>query len=214
MEGAVPRRACRIGRRKEAWLALQRRDWIEAAFARLGASSVDAVRVEALARDLATTKGSFYWHFKDRSDLLAAVLEEWEAETDSIAITVQQESTPSGRLERFLALVTSPARDPGRAATETAVFAWAQRDAKVARRVAAVEAKRIDNAARLLREAGFPKGEAMWWAETGYTLFVGMMNRSVRDSTFARRSHADTLARVVAAAQCVIARGPAVPRRR
>jgi AcrR family transcriptional regulator len=57
---------------------LQRADWIRAAFARLAQDGIDAVRVEALARDLHVSKGSFYWHFHDRGELAGAMLEQWE----------------------------------------------------------------------------------------------------------------------------------------
>lgn len=41
---------------------------------------VDALAVEALARRLGVTKGSFYWHFKNREALLQAALNRWEAD--------------------------------------------------------------------------------------------------------------------------------------
>jgi AcrR family transcriptional regulator len=45
------------------------------AFERGGAA---AVAVEPLARALGVTKGSFYWHFKNRQALLAAAVARWE----------------------------------------------------------------------------------------------------------------------------------------
>src|ERR1700739_4772478 len=57
---------------------LQRADWIRAAFARLALDGIDAVRVEVLARDLHVSKGSFYWHFRDRDELAGAMLEQWD----------------------------------------------------------------------------------------------------------------------------------------
>jgi AcrR family transcriptional regulator len=181
-------------------MPLQRRDWVEAALRRLAESGIDAVRVEALARDLGTTKGSFYWHFKDRPELLAAMLEEWEAEHERIKAAVAEESTPPQRMERFLRLITAPAADAAKAALENAMFAWASQDPAVAKRVAAVEARRTANAARLLQELGFEPAEAAWWGETGYTMFVGMMNRAARDPSFRRRPQADYLLRIVEAA--------------
>ncbi|HUF50410.1 MAG TPA: TetR family transcriptional regulator, partial [Longimicrobiales bacterium] len=56
-----------------------REEWLAAAAAALTRGGVEAVKVEALARDLAITKGSFYWHFADRPALLASVLDQWEA---------------------------------------------------------------------------------------------------------------------------------------
>ena len=41
-----------------------------AGFRALARSGARALRAEALARDLDTTKGSFYWHFKDLPDYL------------------------------------------------------------------------------------------------------------------------------------------------
>src|ERR1700735_3962618 len=59
---------------------LQRADWIRAAFARLAQDGIDAVRVEVLARDLHVSKGSFYWHFRDRDELAGAMLGLWDDE--------------------------------------------------------------------------------------------------------------------------------------
>src|SRR5690606_14615731 len=59
-------------------LMIGRDDWSNAAAVATAAGGIDAVRVEALARRLGVTKGSFYWHFADRSALLDAVLTRWE----------------------------------------------------------------------------------------------------------------------------------------
>ena len=40
-------------------------------------SGLDGVRVEPLARRLGVTKGSFYWHFRGREELLEALLARW-----------------------------------------------------------------------------------------------------------------------------------------
>ena len=45
-------------------------DWVEAARSAMVEGGIDAVAVEPLARRLGVTKGSFYWHFKDRRALL------------------------------------------------------------------------------------------------------------------------------------------------
>jgi AcrR family transcriptional regulator len=183
---------------------LQRQDWIDAALERLAESGVEAVRVELLARDLGVTKGSFYWHFKDRGDLLEAVLQEWEATTDRVSGSLPEDATPSDRIERFLELITASAADPDQAALENGVLAWAQKDSAVAERVAAVEAKRTADAERLLAELGFPPAEAASWADIGYTTFVGMMNRSTRDPRFRQWPQPDYLARVLEAATTLV----------
>ena len=54
-----------------------REDWVDAAWRLLGEAGVDGVRIEALARKLGVTKGSFYWHFKNRQDLVDALFDRW-----------------------------------------------------------------------------------------------------------------------------------------
>jgi AcrR family transcriptional regulator len=200
----------RKGRRRAR---LQRQDWIDAAVRRLAESGVDAVRIELLARDLAVTKGSFYWHFKDRADLLEAVLREWEATTDRVSGSVPEDATPSERMERFLELITASAADADQAALENAVLAWAQRDSAVAERVAAVEAKRTADAEGLLAELGFPPAEAASWADIGYTTFVGMINRSTRDPRFREWPQPDYMTRVLEAALVLVEQQSAGGRR-
>ena len=58
-------------------MSQSRADWVDAAWQTLGEAGVDGVRVEALARKLGVTKGSFYWHFKNRQDLVDTLFERW-----------------------------------------------------------------------------------------------------------------------------------------
>ena len=57
--------------------SLDRNGWVEAAIDMLAEQGVQGMRVEVLAKNFGVTKGSFYWHFKDRQDLFTAVLETW-----------------------------------------------------------------------------------------------------------------------------------------
>ncbi|WP_163317770.1 TetR family transcriptional regulator, partial [Enterobacter hormaechei] len=43
---------------------LSAEDWISAAFRALSQGGAQAIRAEAIARDLKVSKGSFYWHFR------------------------------------------------------------------------------------------------------------------------------------------------------
>ncbi len=60
--------------------SLQPEHWIAAGFVRLAGEGIESVRVEVLARDLGVQQGSFYWHFRDREDLLEKMLARWEAD--------------------------------------------------------------------------------------------------------------------------------------
>jgi len=59
--------------------------WIVAATDVLIDRGIDAVRVDVLAKAMDVTRGSFYWHFKDREALLVAVLNAWrDAATEQV----------------------------------------------------------------------------------------------------------------------------------
>src|ERR1051325_6669107 len=144
-------------------MAADRSTWINAAVTALRRGGIDAVRVETLAEELRVTKGSFYWHFRDRADLLRALLESWEAETDWLVGEAHREAQPGDRLLAFFALAAAPRVYP----PATAIFAWARRDSAVARRVAATEEKRIAFIETQLSDSGIAKREARRRAEIG-----------------------------------------------
>jgi AcrR family transcriptional regulator len=159
---------------------LQPDDWIRAAFARLAGEGIDAVRVELLARDLGVSKGSFYWHFQDREELLAKMFDRWEKEeTDWIDETV---ITPkaAARWARFVRHCT----DPQLARLEAAMRTWARRDDRIAVRISAIENKRIAHIASVLRAIGFAANAAESWAETTLLVYLGWLDRVTRDLQF------------------------------
>ena len=76
-------------------------DWLAAALEALRESGVDGVKVLPLARRLGVSRGSFYWHFRDRGELLAAVLDYWDRWSTEVVIDAldaskdEPESRPS-----------------------------------------------------------------------------------------------------------------------
>src|SRR5688500_16575254 len=71
----------RTKRRPRLPPSLDRNSAIAAGLQSLSSEGVAAVRVEVLAKRLNVTKGSFYWHFADRPELLQAMLDEWRRST-------------------------------------------------------------------------------------------------------------------------------------
>lgn len=61
-------------------------DWVEAALALLVQDGIEAVQITVLARKLGVTRGSFYWHFDSREELLAALLGEWRARNTGVMV--------------------------------------------------------------------------------------------------------------------------------
>ena len=179
-------------------LPLQPDDWIRAALAKLSAKGVDAVRVEVLARELGVSKGSFYWHFRDRQDLLDKALAAWEQrEIDSLDI----EAGAGGAATRWARIVQATA-DPTRIQLEASVRSWARRDEQVARRVASVELKKAALIASVLEDVGFTRAAAEAWSEVALLLCLGWLDRATRDRQFqlAGRALGDFLSEMILAA--------------
>lgn len=60
--------------------------WAAEALRALSEGGIEAVRVEPIARRMGVTKGSFYWHFQAREDLIQAALSLWEERGTSIVM--------------------------------------------------------------------------------------------------------------------------------
>jgi len=140
---------------------LDRSRWIKGALAALADEGPAGVRVELLAKKLQVTKGSFYWHFKDRRDLVDAVLEEWKA--GRIRDIRKQTAAQPGDEEtalRHTIDVYSAGRNRKGLPIELAVREWAQRDTCAAAVVEEVDAERLACSARLFEALGLPPAEA------------------------------------------------------
>ncbi|MGX9355535.1 TetR/AcrR family transcriptional regulator [Roseobacteraceae bacterium S113] len=119
-------------------------DWIAAGFRTLAQHGHTALRAEAIARALKTTKGSFYWHFADVPTYRAAMLDLWEGLATQ-GIIEELNALPPGK-NRLTALIERTREAPeayGGAAAEPAIRAWARFEPDVAARLERVDARRI-----------------------------------------------------------------------
>jgi len=158
--------------------ALQPNDWIRAAEARLAGQGVESVRVEVLARDLGVSKGSFYWHFRDRSELLEKLLTRWEdGELEWL-----NAGDKAGAATRWANFIERTA-DPHRMRMEVALRTWARGDERVAARVAAIEKRKTRLIADVLRDVGFTQAAADSGSEMVLLICLGWLDRATRDSS-------------------------------
>jgi AcrR family transcriptional regulator len=130
-------------------------DWADAAYSRFREEGLGGVRVEAIARDLGTTKGSFYHHFADRAALIGAVMERWEREqTDEFIVEADAAPGPRERLETLF-IGIAQRRIPG----EDSLYLDAEREG-VSDRVRDVTARRVAYVAEAIVELGFAPAQA------------------------------------------------------
>ena len=145
----------------QSGIRLGRDDWIDAALAMLGEQGIDGVRVERLAQVLKVTKGSFYWHFKDRDDLCTAMLETWRRESIGRSEEyVAAAEDPRGRLADMLAIPFGSDISGAAANLSLSVRLWARNDPRPRAAIREVDQSRLRLISRLLEACGVPEDEA------------------------------------------------------
>jgi AcrR family transcriptional regulator len=132
-----------------------------------------------LARDLGVSKGSFYWHFRDRGELLEKLLVRWEkGELDWL--NAEGGSGAAARWAKFVERTAAPER----MRMEVALRSWARADERVATRVSAVEKRKSRLIADVLREIGFAPQTAESGSEVVWLICLGWLDRATRDRQF------------------------------
>lgn len=160
---------------------LTAQDWIEAGFQALVEHGPAALKAEPLARRLGTTKGSFYWHFKDISAFHAAMLADWHRRAlEAIAEATARAGPPAEQLFRLGQRASSEPERYGGHAAEPAIRAWALSNHTVADVVAEIDRKRLDDLASLLAELGLTNPEL---PRIVYGAYIGMGTLNARDGT-------------------------------
>jgi AcrR family transcriptional regulator len=146
--------------------------WLEAAMGALAAGGPDAVRVEALAKDLGVSKGGFYWHFEDRRALLEETLDAWEKSgtEDVIASVDSDPPDPRDKLRRLFEMAPSA---QGLFAVELALRDWSRRDSDVAARLHRVDDRRMAFLRSLFAQFCADEDDTEARAMLAYSLFVG-----------------------------------------
>ncbi|PYC49008.1 TetR/AcrR family transcriptional regulator [Litorivita pollutaquae] len=131
---------------------LSKDDWMLAGLKALGQHGPSALKAEPLARELGTTKGSFYWHFKDVPDFHKSMLTYWEDRHSAL---------PEGPADRIEATKTLRglaqngfAKDATEARAEKALRGWAQVDTAAAEILAKTDKIRLDYLSGVLNTIG------------------------------------------------------------
>ena len=142
---------------REPRTTLSATDWIQAAFRALAAAGPQAIRAEAIARDLKVSKGSFYWHFKDVPALKQEMLDHWkDRATDAIIILVENSGgSAEARLHRLVEVSAgSDTSAYGGVSVEAAIRDWARYDRSAHEALHSVDQRRLDYVTALFRECG------------------------------------------------------------
>jgi AcrR family transcriptional regulator len=152
---------------------LSRDDWASAALDALSSGGLAAVAVEPLAVRLGATKGSFYWHFRSRDELIAAALQLWR-QASTTAVIERLEAAAAPPEERLRQLITHVFAPPARTSADLALLADADHPL-VAPALAEVTEQRLGYITTLFRQLGFPPARARRRALLAYSAYLGQL---------------------------------------
>jgi AcrR family transcriptional regulator len=151
---------------------LSAEDWELGALEMIAEQGVGALAVEALARRLGVTKGSFYWHFRTREALLEAALERWERHDESeVLAQIEPIADPRDRLRELFHRVAREVQSH----RIYAALLQALDHAAVLPLIARVSQRRMEFLAIAYRQSGMPREQALHRARLTYAAYVGFL---------------------------------------
>ncbi|TRB06529.1 TetR/AcrR family transcriptional regulator [Agrobacterium tumefaciens] len=169
--------------------------WLEAAYETLLESGVDSVKILPLAKKLNLSRTSFYWFFKDREELLAALLSRWrDKNTGSILRQSEAyaETLAEAMLNVFDCWLDSSLFD---SKFEFAVRSWALQSDDILGEVRKADAVRMEALSRMFMRFGHPENTADVRARTTYLVQIGYISMQVEEDVAVRmRRIADYIA--------------------
>ncbi len=160
-------------------------DWEKAALDLIAEKGVSALAVEPLARRLGITKGSFYWHFASRNELLAQALRRWETrDREHLSRSLDSDQPAAQRLSEFIVRTSRQ----NRSHQIHAALCAASDHPLVSPVLERITRRRLEHLSRAFRELGLDEESARHRARLTYTSYVGYIQLQLRGMTPERDS--------------------------
>jgi AcrR family transcriptional regulator len=160
--------------------------WLEAAYESMLESGVDAVKIQPLAKKLGLSRTSFYWFFKDREQLLDALIAKWrERNTGNIIARSEAyaESIAEAMLNVFDCWLNNELFD---AKLEFAVRSWSLQAPEILAEVQAADHARLEALVRMFVRFEFDAVSADVRARTIYLVQIGYISMQTREDLAVR----------------------------
>jgi len=152
---------------------LSREVWLEKALDVVSRAGGAKLRIDNLVKEVGVTKGSFYWHFKNRDDFVRSLIDYWH---EHYTLTVSDylddfEGSAEDKLRKLMEMVFVEQLTRH----DLAIRSWAIAEPKLQRLVKRTDDHRLNYLRMLFRGIGFDKdgadlrsrvflGEAAWEA--------------------------------------------------
>lgn len=155
--------------------------WLEAAYEALLESGVDSVKILPLAKKLNLSRTSFYWFFKDREELLDALIARWrEKNTGNLVKRTEAyaESLAEAMLNVFDCWLDKTLFD---SQFEFAVRSWALQSPEILAEVQQADQLRLEALTRMFMRFGLDEASADVRARTTYLVQIGYISMQSRE---------------------------------
>ena len=160
--------------------------WLEAAYEALLDAGVDAVKILPLAKKLNLSRTSFYWFFKDREELLGALVSRWRDKNTGNLIKQSEayaESLAEAMLNVFDCWLDKSLFD---SQFEFAIRSWSLQSSDILTEVQKADLLRLDALKRMLMRFGHDDIPADVRSRTVYLVQIGYISMQTREDIAVR----------------------------
>jgi len=166
-----------------------REDWLAAAKDILVAEGVERVKILTLSDHLSVSRSSFYWYFKDRDELLKALIEDWQAGNTGIILAhaaMPSQTITEAVLNLFRSFISTNLFNHR---LDFAIRDWGRRDPGVQAAVDAADERRLTAIEDMYARHGANAYQAEIKARILYYMQIGYYALELEEPTEARLSN-------------------------
>ena len=155
--------------------------WLQAAYEALLDTGVESVKILPLGKKLNLSRTSFYWFFKDREELLAALLTRWrEKNTGNLVKQCEAyaESVVEAMFNVFDCWIDAELFDPR---FEFAVRSWALQSEDISKEIEVADRTRLSALQHMFMRFGHTELDADVRARTTYLVQIGYVSMRTQE---------------------------------
>ena len=150
---------------------LSKSEWLSHGLEALRLYGIRGLNIEALADYIGVTKGSFYWHFKNRKEFYKDLIKYWEQALTRIPMEKVKMSSEDPVLRLRLLMESVVNEELGKYDSDIRTLAAVEDIAEKA--ILRVDKERLSYVKTLFEEMGFSKKEADVRSRIFYLHFIG-----------------------------------------
>ncbi|MET3292934.1 UNVERIFIED_CONTAM: AcrR family transcriptional regulator [Brevibacillus sp. OAP136] len=151
-------------------------EWVRLGVAYFSTGGEEALVIEKMAKQLACSKSSFYWYFKNRESFIGKIIGYWQRQATELVI--ESVESNANAEQKIRALLVSMFADRSGNDFMFYIRRLGQREAAYGRVLQAIEQKRMDYMAALLQAKGYCERTSREKAELIYHCYLGWLERN------------------------------------